>query len=213
MILTVVSIEHHHRVRNHFCSFGIQFADDQNTVHSTTASRVGMYQIYFPVFIPKRSRINHSFPRLYQYRFSPFPFRIFCFYQIDAVIRITPINIEFSVMKTDCRCPYSFAMLRFIKELLRFLNRQGVIHKRPVYQIIGVKYRKSRDAVKAGSCHIEVISRRAHIRIGIIGIKNRVLISAVALVSHPGPRNFLCTCHKTASHHSCYKQSLFTHIT
>ena len=62
MILSIISVEHHHRIGNNFCSFWIQFANDEDTVHPTTTSGISMYQIYFSVFVPQRSCINHSFP-------------------------------------------------------------------------------------------------------------------------------------------------------
>ena len=213
MVLSVISVEHQYRIGDHFRSFRIQFADYQNAVHSAATAGISMYQIYFSVLVPKWCRIDHSFSGFHQYGFAPCSFRISSLYHVNSIIRIAPINIKFSLMKADSRSPYTFPMLRFIEKLFGFLYRQRIIHQRPVYQITGMKYRKSRYAIKTGSRHIEIISCRTYVRIGIVGIKHRVLISTIAFISHPCPGYFLCTRPSTASHHSCYKQNLFTHIT
>ena len=123
MVLSIISVKDHHRIGNYFCSLCIQFANNENTIHSATASGISMYQIYFSVFVPQRSGINHTFPSFHQYRLAPFSFRIFSFNHIDSIIRIPPVNIKFSVMKTNGRCPYAFAMLCLIEERFRLLNR------------------------------------------------------------------------------------------
>ena len=150
MVLSVISVEHQYRIGDHFRSFRIQFADYQNAVHSAATAGISMYQIYFPVLVPK--------------------WRISSLYHVNSIIRIAPINIKFSLMKADSRSPYTFPMLRFIEKLFGFLYRQRIIHQRPVYQITGMKYRKSRYAIKTGSRHIEIISCRTYVRIGIVGI-------------------------------------------
>ena len=170
MVLPVISIEHHYRIGDHFRSFRIQFANNQNAVHSAATAGISMYQIYFPVLVPKWRRVDHSFSGFHQYGFAPWSFRISGLYHVDSIIRIAPINIKLSLMKADSRSPYTFPMLRFIEKLFGFLYRQRIIHQRPVYQITGMKYRKSRYAIKTGSRHIEIISCRTYIRIGVVGI-------------------------------------------
>ena len=71
MVLPVISIEHHYRIGDHFRSFRIQFANNQNAVHSAAAAGISMYQIYFPVLVPKWRRVDHSFSSFHQYGFAP----------------------------------------------------------------------------------------------------------------------------------------------
>ena len=210
MVHPVIAIKYQHRFADDFGSFRIHFAYRDDTVESCTASGPRMNQIDLPVFIPQRRRVYHAFSGLYQYRFIPFTLRVFGLHHKNAEIRISPINIELTVMVTYGRSPHALSMLRLVIEFFRFDSFQRVVYQFPIHQILGMENGQPRSTIKAGSGHIKIISHRTHIRIGIVGMQNRIHIRPILPVGNPNFGNGLSTYSLTKCKYSKqYKKHLY----
>ena len=185
MVHPVVSIKYQYRFTDDFGSFRIHFAYGDDTVECCPASGPGICQIHFPVFIPKGSWVYHSTPGFHQYGLFPFSGRVFGLYHKDAVVGVAPVDVEFSVVMADGWSPYAFAVLRRIEEICRLDLLQGIACILPVHQIPGMENRQSRSTSEAGSCHVEIFTNSANIRVGIISMQHRVYVGAVFLVGYP----------------------------
>ena len=58
----------------------------------------------------------------------------------------------------------------------------------PIHQVFGMKNRQARRRVETGSDEIEVVGDAHNVGIGVVGVKNRIAISAVAIVCDPNFR-------------------------
>src|SRR5262249_4799506 len=90
-------------------------------------------------------------------------------------------------VEADRRRPNTASGLNFRVPLMRQVF-QRVIDDRPIDQVFGMQYRQSRRAVETGRRQIKIFTDTNHIRIGVIGVENRITISAVLLVGPPRVR-------------------------
>jgi len=76
-------------------------------------------------------------------------------------------------------------MLGFAEDIEGGLLSENMPDERPVDQVFGVKNGQTRYTVETRRRHIEIVADADHIRVGIISVKDRILIRAVAIVGHP----------------------------
>ncbi len=136
MIYAIVTIKNQHRITGYLCSLIIHFGNGNHRVYPDSTARPCICQIDFSIFIPQRSGVNHPLCSFYQHRFIPITRNIFGFHHIDSIIRIAPVNIEFTFMITNARSPNTLSMLSFTIKLVRFHIFQSIINNSPVYQIL-----------------------------------------------------------------------------
>jgi hypothetical protein len=58
-------------------------------------------------------------------------------------------------------------------------------YQSPVYEVFGMEDRKAGHCIKTGGCEIIIFSYAYCIGIGIVGIDDRVFVSAIAVVGYP----------------------------
>jgi hypothetical protein len=86
---------------------------------------------------------------------------------------------------SNCRRPDAAAVLRFVENIERLLALENVIYEPPVDQIFRMQDRQARRGVEARRRHIEIVADSDGVRVGIIGVQNRVFESPVAVVCPP----------------------------
>ena len=124
-LMRFMPVEDDARLCDGFGGIRTQFANGNDAFQSGTTSCIGVYHIYFSVFIPKRASVYNSLTRLNEYGFCPRTFRIFGFYHESALVGIPPEYVEFTVMITDSRSPYAVTMFRTFG---RFDRSKGIRH-------------------------------------------------------------------------------------
>jgi hypothetical protein len=88
-------------------------------------------------------------------------------------------------MVTDRGGPDPGAQLDLLEALSgKVLHR--MVHQSPIYEILGMKDRKTRSAVEARSCHPVVLPDTDHIRIGVIGVEDRIAVATVTEIGTVG---------------------------
>ena len=83
------------------------------------------------------------------------------------------------------RSPYPFTVAGGIIKFFRLQFLQGIIDDTPIHQIFRMENRQSRRTAETGSGHIEIVTDRTNVRVGIIGVQHRIPVSSVALIRHP----------------------------
>src|SRR5581483_9511577 len=66
------------------------------------------------------------------------------------------------------------------------LSLEAVSDELPTHQISRVQDGKSGNSVEARGRHVEVVADPNHVRVGVVGVQNRVAVAAVAVIGDPG---------------------------
>ena len=184
--MSLVPVEDDARWGDGLCGLFIQLADGDDTLQLGTAAGIGVYQVDLSVVVPQGARVNDALSGLHQYGFGPRPLRVAGLGHKDSLVRISPENVELAVVVAYSGCPYAVAVFGAFGGTDRSeAVRNGCTDDAPVDQIVGMQYLQARQAVEAGAGHVEVIAYAAGIGVGIVGIEDGVLISAVAPVGYP----------------------------
>src|SRR5947209_15761598 len=107
---------------------------------------------------------------------------------VDAAIWIGIEDVERAVVITNRRGPDAAAVLRLIEHIIRWLALEDVADDRPVDQVFRAQNRQTRRGVETRSDQVIIIADANGVRIGIIGVDDRVFIRAVAVVGDPNFR-------------------------
>src|SRR5690554_240009 len=178
-------------VKNNFAfiqkvgAVGVHLGNYQNALDAGTTACIGVYQVGTAVFIPKGRRVDEPLAFFHQMGLAPGASRVAGFEHIDAEVGIAVVNVEFPFVVTKGGCPYAIPVLGFGIMFKRVLTRQGMANQLPVYQVFGMQNGQTRRNIKAGGRHVKIVAHPYHIRVGVVGIQNRVYIGAVALVRNP----------------------------
>ena len=79
-------------------------------------------------------------------------------------------------MKTNRGRPNAVAVLWFGENVGWYLLVHRVTDDRPVDEIFGVKDRQTGNTVETRSREVEIISDTYHVRIGIVGVNDRIRV-------------------------------------
>lgn len=131
-----MSVENQHLILNNCSALFVHFVDNQYAVYSGSAGSKGMYKIYPAVIIPEGAGINKPFPGFDQNRLVPFACRILCLNHVNSKVRITIINIEFSLMVSKTGSPNPVSMLGYAEMILRCQFSKSMSYDLPVNKII-----------------------------------------------------------------------------
>ena len=163
----------------------------ENGFKANTALCIAVYHPGRTVIIPEGAWINQSFPRQYAHRQIPLPQCIFRRNHEDAFIRHTIVDVESTIMVADGRCPHSLRMARHGIPRVRNIG-QGIVHQRPIHQILGSKNGQTGHVVEGRSSQVISIPYPDHIRIRIVTHQHRIAVRAVTAVSTPEPIRHCC---------------------
>jgi hypothetical protein len=104
---------------------------------------------------------------------------------IDALVGHGKEDPEFAAVKTDGRRPDATAGLHLaIARVGHVLDR--VVDERPIDKVARVQDRQSRRAVEAGGDQPEIVTVPDDVRIGIVGVDDRIAVRAVAGIGYSG---------------------------
>src|SRR5690554_2788647 len=164
---------------------GVHLGNYQNALDAGTTACIGVHQVGASVFIPKGGRVYEALAFFYQMRQTPGTFRVAGLEHIDAEVGVAIVDVELPFVVAERGRPYAIPVLGFGIMFKRVLTRQGMANQLPVYQVFGMQNGKARRNIKAGGRHVKIVAHPYHIRVGVVGIQNRVYIGAVALIGHP----------------------------
>ena len=184
-VLRAVAVEDNDGLRYRFCSLRIEFTHGDYRGEPRAAVCPSVHQVATAVVVPKRASVYHPFPRNDAERLRPFPCRVFGLHHEHPIIRVTPVDIEFPVVVSDARSPDAIAVAWCVEHLagLKFLH--GISDDFPVYQIPGVEYGQSGDALEGTGSEVIVVAHHTHVGVAVIRIDDGVGVSAVAIVGRP----------------------------
>ena len=140
-----------------------------------------MAQVGLAVIVPQRAGIDESAALVNPDRVLPRAARILSLHHEYAAIRVSAINIEPAFVVADRRSPCAVAVLNRRRtqgfEIIYIIVGKRRTDKFPVHQILGMQNRQPREVVERRGGHIVVVPDAANVRIGIIHMKNWIVIA------------------------------------
>ena len=184
------SVENRFSIVKQLSSFGTHAIDCQNALNPGPALGPGMNEVRIAVVIPERARIDPAFGFPYKLQRLPRTGGVLRPGHEDAAIRIAEINVELAVVEAQGRGPHAIAMLRHT-EAWYWVILENVANDRPVHQILRMENWQARRTVETGGDQIKIIIVADHVRVGIIGKDDGVLVGPIAVIRHPGEGDYI----------------------
>ena len=170
---------------------GRQFANGQHRVETGARRCPTVNQIAAPVVVPQWAGVNHALAR--NHANGPFPraCRVFGLHHENALVGVAPVDVEFTLVVADGRCPHAFPVLRLCEQRFRLQFGQGMADDFPVHQILGVQDGQSGNAVKGACREVVVLAHCTDIGVAVISIQYGVRVGSVSVVGTPRCRAML----------------------
>ena len=182
----------------YFCTFGYRTGIDRTPLveqagavgrHLVNNDRTGTVfassQIGLPIIIPKRARV---FPTCYffdQRERTPRTVGTGGCRHEKSFVGSAEKDPELAIVIADGRCPRPAGVTLVGLPTGEIKTVVNLADKSPIDQIGRLKYLHSGE-MKVGSYHIILVAYPNGIRIGIVGIENRVDIGSIALIAPSG---------------------------
>ena len=204
--LVLVSVIYDTRGSDHLGAVGRHGCNKEDRFHAGTRTGTTMRKVGLAVLVPKGAAVNHSLALLHPDDGLPRACGVLCLGHEEALVGVTAIDVEPTVVITNGRCPYVVAVLYLLApvEVGAFEFRengivvgQGMSDDLPVHQVGAMEDLQAREAGERRGGHVVVVAHTADVGVGIVGIDHRILVHAVLQIGVPGVRRSLgqCCCH------------------
>ena len=139
-------------------------------------------QICLPVLIPERTRVFPLGNLCHMRQRCPRAFGILSIRHEQSLMWCTEENPELTVMITDGRCPRATGIAGIVIPPRKIETVVQLRYQPPVHHILRLQYLHTEE-MEIGSHHVVAVAHTYHIRVGVIGIQDRIDVGAVALVA------------------------------